>query len=205
MNIRRSSQESLYDRLGGGAGITAIVTGLYDRLLSDPRIGGFWKGHSNDSKAREIRSVIDFMCYATGGPLAYEGRDMRTSHEGLVIDESDWAVFSELATQTLTENGVGAGERAEVLSFFDSFKGVLSVKQRPGDGQDEPASGSNGLTRREQEVLGLVAAGKSNPDIARDLYISLNTVTRHLSNIFLKTGTTNRVEAALYAARRGLS
>ena len=205
MKTQRFSQASLYDRLGGGAGITAIVTGLYERLLADPRIGGFWKGHSNDSKAREIKSVIDFMCHATGGSLGYSGRDMQTSHEGLVIDEADWAVFSELATQTMIDNGVGAGERAEVLSFFNSFKSELAIKQRPDIGKDEPTLGRNGLTRREQEVLGLVAAGKSNPEIAKELYISLNTVTRHLSNIFHKTGTINRVEAALYAARHGLS
>ena len=63
----------------------------------------------------------------------------------------------------------------------------------------------DGLTQREVEVLRAVAAGKSNPEVAEELFISLNTVARHLTNIFGKIGATNRVEAANYAARQGLS
>ena len=48
-------------------------------------------------------------------------------------------------------------------------------------------------------------AGRTNPEIARILSISLNTVNRHVTNIFIKTGTANRVEAALYADRSGLA
>jgi DNA-binding NarL/FixJ family response regulator len=62
----------------------------------------------------------------------------------------------------------------------------------------------DGLTQREVEVLRLIAAGRSNPDIAAELVISLNTVARHVSNIFSKTGAANRAEAATYAYRHGL-
>jgi tetratricopeptide (TPR) repeat protein len=62
----------------------------------------------------------------------------------------------------------------------------------------------DGLTRREVEVLCLIAAGRRNPEIAAELVISLNTVTRHVSNIFSKTGAANRAEAATYAYRHGL-
>ena len=61
-----------------------------------------------------------------------------------------------------------------------------------------------GLTQREVEVLGLVAAGKSNADIAEELVISPNTVVRHVSNILAKTGSSNRTEAARYASQNGL-
>ena len=53
-------------------------------------------------------------------------------------------------------------------------------------------------------MLALVAAGKSNADIAEELVISPNTVVRHVSNILAKTGSSNRTEAAVYAARQGL-
>jgi DNA-binding CsgD family transcriptional regulator len=62
----------------------------------------------------------------------------------------------------------------------------------------------DGLTVREVEVLRLIAAGRSNPEIAAGLVISLNTVARHVSNIFSKTGAANRAEAATYAYRHGL-
>ena len=57
------------------------------------------------------------------------------------------------------------------------------------------------LTARETEVLDLVAEGLSNEQIARELYISLNTVRHHLKNIFLKTHTSNRTQAASFAHR----
>jgi DNA-binding NarL/FixJ family response regulator len=60
------------------------------------------------------------------------------------------------------------------------------------------------LSQREVEVLRLVAAGKSNREIADALCISLNTVATHVRNILTKTGTSNRTEAAAYALRRGL-
>ena len=62
----------------------------------------------------------------------------------------------------------------------------------------------SGLTRRELQVVRLVADGHSNSEIAEILSISVNTVMRHMTNIFAKTNTTNRVEAALFAARNGL-
>jgi DNA-binding CsgD family transcriptional regulator len=61
-----------------------------------------------------------------------------------------------------------------------------------------------GLSEREVEVLRLVAAGKSNQQIADALVISPNTVVRHISHIFSKTGAANRTEAAAYASRHGL-
>jgi DNA-binding NarL/FixJ family response regulator len=62
-----------------------------------------------------------------------------------------------------------------------------------------------GLTGREVEVLRLIAAGRSNRAIAETLFISPNTVLRHVSNIFAKTGVANRAEAAAYATRKGLA
>jgi DNA-binding CsgD family transcriptional regulator len=60
------------------------------------------------------------------------------------------------------------------------------------------------LTSRELEVLGLIAIGRSNADIAMVLEISLNTVATHVRNILSKTGCANRTEAAAYAMRHGL-
>ncbi len=62
----------------------------------------------------------------------------------------------------------------------------------------------DGLTQREVEVLRLVATGMSNPEIAQELFISSNTVKRHLTNIFSKTSATGRAEAAVYASQHDL-
>lgn len=57
------------------------------------------------------------------------------------------------------------------------------------------------LTRREKEVLKLVATGASNEEIASSLAISFHTVKTHLTNIFKKLNLPNRLQASLWAAR----
>jgi DNA-binding NarL/FixJ family response regulator len=61
------------------------------------------------------------------------------------------------------------------------------------------------LSPREIEVLRLMAAGKSNREIAEALFISRHTVSTHVRNILAKTGSANRAEAAAFAVRHGLS
>jgi DNA-binding CsgD family transcriptional regulator len=70
----------------------------------------------------------------------------------------------------------------------------------------EPRLGtSTGLTERELEVLGLLAAGLSNQQIADTLFISRKTASVHVSNILGKLGVDNRIEAAAVAHRLGLT
>jgi DNA-binding CsgD family transcriptional regulator len=61
-----------------------------------------------------------------------------------------------------------------------------------------------GLSRREAEVLRLVAAGRTNQQIADTLVLSEKTVARHLSNIFVKLDVTSRTAAAAFAYEQGL-
>ncbi|MGD0019193.1 MAG: LuxR C-terminal-related transcriptional regulator [Candidatus Limnocylindrales bacterium] len=62
-----------------------------------------------------------------------------------------------------------------------------------------------GLSKRELEVLALIAEGRSNPEIGRQLYITRKTVAVHVSNILTKLGVSGRVEAAAAAIRLGLT
>jgi DNA-binding NarL/FixJ family response regulator len=62
-----------------------------------------------------------------------------------------------------------------------------------------------GLSRRESEVLILVAAGKTNRAIAAELFISEKTVARHMSNIFTRLGLSSRAAATAYAYKHGLA
>jgi len=66
-----------------------------------------------------------------------------------------------------------------------------------------PAPG--GLSARELEVLRLITLGRSSKEIGEELVLSVRTVERHIANIYLKTGTHGRVEAASYAQSHGLT
>ena len=68
----------------------------------------------------------------------------------------------------------------------------------------QPRRRADGLSEREVEVLGLVAQGRTNRDIAAALVLSEKTVTNHLTAIFAKTGVDNRAAATAYAFRSGL-
>lgn len=75
------------------------------------------------------------------------------------------------------------------------------IRSQPQQGGLYPA----GLTQREVEVLRLIAAGRSNRDIAETLFISQYTVASHVRNILTKIGAANRTEAATFALRHGLT
>ncbi|MCG7524659.1 response regulator transcription factor [Streptomyces sp. OfavH-34-F] len=72
--------------------------------------------------------------------------------------------------------------------------------------QDDPGTGTgrgSTLTEREREVLGLIADGRSNREIARALVLSEKTVKTHVSNILMKLDLSDRTQAALWAVRNG--
>ena len=70
---------------------------------------------------------------------------------------------------------------------------------------DGTARAPDGLTPREAEILGYLAAGKANADIAETLVLSVRTVERHVTNAYAKIGARNRSEATAYAISRGLA
>ncbi|WP_066952764.1 response regulator [Streptomyces lushanensis] len=77
--------------------------------------------------------------------------------------------------------------------------GALLAQDETGAGQGRGIS----LTDREQEVLGLIADGRSNREIARALVLSEKTVKTHVSNILMKLDLSDRTQAALWAVRHG--
>jgi DNA-binding CsgD family transcriptional regulator/pimeloyl-ACP methyl ester carboxylesterase len=96
------------------------------------------------------------------------------------------------ASFVLIDGADAFGDAAQSLQAIESFAATLPSLATP-------APGTDGLSPREVEVLLLLAAGKSNQQIADALVISRNTVRRHVSNIFDKTGVSNRTEASNYA------
>ncbi|HEY3976850.1 MAG TPA: response regulator transcription factor [Streptosporangiaceae bacterium] len=67
-----------------------------------------------------------------------------------------------------------------------------------------PAPPPDGLTQREAEILGLIARGLTNPEIAARLFLSNHTIKTHISRIFAKTGSRDRAAAIGYAHRHNI-
>ncbi len=72
-----------------------------------------------------------------------------------------------------------------------------------GHSSGAPRQPAEPLTEREEQVLAAVAAGRTNTEIASELFISLSTVKTHVANLMAKLGVRNRVEVAMWAYQTG--
>jgi two-component system nitrate/nitrite response regulator NarL len=108
-------------------------------------------------------------------------------------------VLKESATRHLID-GIHRVMEGKFLIGEEIADDLAQAVRRVGASREKPY----GLTARELEIVEAIAAGDSNRDIAARLNISLQTVKHHLTNVFDKTGTSTRLELALFAIRQGL-
>jgi DNA-binding NarL/FixJ family response regulator len=107
------------------------------------------------------------------------------------------AVHAAAAGQAILDPGV----QQRLLSAAARAPGVPAAAGAPGTGASGGADDE--LTPREAEVLRLIAAGQSNREIARTLFVSEATVKTHVNRIFAKTGSRDRAQATRYAYTHG--
>ena len=129
-------------------------------------------------------------------------------------DESVFAALQAGARGYLTKDA-GADEIARAIDAVRDGDAQLdpSVQRRLVDAlatgtqpsRRRRAGLPDGLTQREAEVLTLIASGRSNAEIARELFISEATVKTHINNLFSKAGLRDRAQAVTYAYRKGLA
>jgi DNA-binding NarL/FixJ family response regulator len=100
--------------------------------------------------------------------------------------------------------GIRAAAAGESLISPQIAAKVLQRLRAHGTSTDVAEKMTAELSDREIEVLKLIANGKDNAEIARELYISPKTVKNHISNILMKLQIQNRIQAAVYAVRSGL-
>jgi len=118
------------------------------------------------------------------------------------MDQGDRDGAAErLARAAPLADELGAGPLREQTGSL-ARRARLGLPAGPGGGQP---MGIPGLTAREAEVLRLVAAGRSNREIAAELFISAKTASVHVSNILAKLGAASRTEAAAIAHRAGIA
>jgi DNA-binding NarL/FixJ family response regulator len=108
-------------------------------------------------------------------------------------------VLKESATRHLID-GIHRVMEGKFLIGSEVADDLAQAVRHVGEHKHKPY----GLTAREIEIVEAIAAGDSNRDIAGRLNISLQTVKHHLTSIFDKTGTSSRLELALFALRQGV-
>ena len=120
--LSQTPAPTLYKRLGGYDAIAAVTDDFIGRLGGDAQLGKFFTGHSTDTMQRIRQHVVDFLCVATGGPCVYKGRDMKTSHAGLGISESDWNKGVAHLVATLDKFKVPQKEKDDLLAAASGLK-----------------------------------------------------------------------------------
>ena len=135
-----------------------------------------------------------------GQPYELAVTTLRAGEAALAAGDRDGAA-RRLRRAAELADGLGAHPLGEEVATLARSARLPMRAGRSGSG---PAPGRLGLTTREFEVLRLVAAGRSNPEIAAELYISAKTASVHVSNILAKLGVSGRGEAAAAAHRLGL-
>lgn len=114
--------ESLYQRLGGAERIAVIVDDLVDRHAVNPVLAPRFRGKD---LARLKALATQFFCMGSGGPQVYEGRDLRSVHAGMNINEQELVATIDDAVAALQAQGLGAAEVNEVVAILYSLKGEV--------------------------------------------------------------------------------
>jgi hemoglobin len=123
MDVRNDTPEaSLYKRIGGYDVIAAVIDDLFALMRADSRFARFGAGRSLDSRRRAQQLTVDLICSASGGPCYYMGRDMRTSHAGLQITESEWEAVIQMTGKALQNHSVGLQEELAFLGLFEQYR-----------------------------------------------------------------------------------
>src|SRR5919202_1753935 len=110
---------SLYDRVGGKPAITAVVDDFVGNVAADNRINGF---SARTDIARLKRLLVEQICAGSGGPCTYTGRDMRTTHRGMNINDAQFNALVEDLVKSLDKFKVPAREKDELLAILGPMR-----------------------------------------------------------------------------------
>jgi DNA-binding CsgD family transcriptional regulator len=155
-----------------------------------------------------------FLCAATGRPAdavtAWTAGDTLHQQGGLVNTETDpyvrrWEEALRQARQAVGPDRARAAEqRGAAMSMATAAEYALLLTTTPDPPPAPAARGTARLSARERELVTLVAQGRTDADIAAQLYISIRTVRSHLDRIRDKTGCRRRADLTRLALSEGL-
>ena len=121
-STEQASGPTLYQRLGGREAIKGVVDDFVANMVADPRVNSRFKGMQPAAVSKLQTNLADQICDATGGPCAYLGRDMKTTHKGMGITEAEWNATVENLVKALNKFKVPPKEQQELLSALSGMK-----------------------------------------------------------------------------------
>ena len=119
-----------------------------------------------------------------------------------VIEAGAFSYLLKTSRATEIADAIRAAARGQSVLESQVASKMMKRFRRPAQTAALP---HEELTEREMEVLQLIAQGKSNQEVADELFIGIKTVKYHLTNLFGKLGVEDRTQAAIYAHRHGLA
>jgi len=116
--------KTLFVRLGGTAGIAAIVDDVIDAHMNNPAINArFLPYQEQPERLAKIRQhTIDFFSAGSGGPVEYKGRDMRTTHQGMNISAAEYMHVMDDIMGVLEKHHIDEESQKDVLAILWSLK-----------------------------------------------------------------------------------
>lgn len=126
------AEPTLYERLGGVYAIATVVDDFIDRIMANPKLNANPKvdeAHHKVPPAGFKYLVTEMVCWATGGPQKYTGKNMHDSHAHLDITEAEWQAFLEDFRACLAKFQVPAREQQELFAIVDSTKNDIVVRK----------------------------------------------------------------------------
>ncbi|HEY8868558.1 MAG TPA: group 1 truncated hemoglobin [Candidatus Limnocylindrales bacterium] len=132
--------ETLYDRLGGKDAITAVVGDFVARCAADDRIN---RKFARTDIGRIKTMLVDQICEASGGPCTYGGRDMRSTHTGMLVTGGEFDALVADLVATLDKFNVPKAEQDELLSVLGPMRPDIVEIETSETGTALPASYEN--------------------------------------------------------------
>ena len=147
---------------------------------------------------RRIREALEENLFVEAG--AGTGKTSSLVDRIVALVASGRAALDRVAAITFTESA--AAELRDRIR--ESLERAVALQERVEAGPVRTPTYPAGLSQREVEILRLIASGKTDREIAEELFISFRTVGNHVRNILNKTDTANCTEATAFAGRVGL-
>lgn len=125
-----SKDKSLFENLGGTAGITAIVDDVVEAHMINPAISARFLPYKDEPKRLESikKHTVDFFSAGSGGPVTYAGRDMPTTHKGMNINDEEYQHTVDDIMLVLSRHHIDEQSQVNVLAILSSLKDSIVGK-----------------------------------------------------------------------------